>query len=463
MTDASQQTTYLSSDATYNANEQMTDYDFEVNAGQSSFSEAYDLAYDSLGRLSTMETDSTSRTVTHGYDANNGQLTSLQFSDLGTYTIDYLGNGNIDTITYPNSQGEETYTYGEGKGRLSQIEYPNNDTLEFQWNDKDEITRIDYTVYATQIETRYTMTYTPNHQVATLTQSIDSVQQYVWTFTWAPNGLEKAVMSINGQPVLTQDFTTDPQGRILSMTYDTAGETGYDGELYFHYDHFGNTTLLTDEEGDPVASFEYDLHSGKIVNEWNPEGLEVRNLGGGKKDTISIILESNIIVMLMQNTIVKVVNQQFSISFSDKIVFIPAGFIDGNLYLGIGNDGYCSCIPNLANCNDIDTSTGGWNDDRTVYQERTSFRKEFTDLHRDLDKLNCDELLSAYMDAYTNSQYFGYLGNYKSFHPFDDDEWREEISEKRLDRRDSDQMRNAIARLQMIDCYMKTKNCPPFN
>ena len=110
----------------------MTDYDFSVNAGQNTFSEAYDLTYDTKGRLSTMETDSSNRTLTYGYDASDGQLTSLQFSDLGTYTIDYLTNGNIDSITYPNSQGEETYTYSGGKGRLSEIAYPNDDTLDFQ-------------------------------------------------------------------------------------------------------------------------------------------------------------------------------------------------------------------------------------------------------------------------------------------------------------------------------------------
>lgn len=85
------------------------------------------------------------------------------------------------------------------------------------WNDKEEVTRLTFTEYTTQTETRYTMTYTPNHELATLTQSIDSVQQYVWTFTWAPNGLEKAVKTVNGQPTLTQDFTTEQSGRILGL------------------------------------------------------------------------------------------------------------------------------------------------------------------------------------------------------------------------------------------------------
>ncbi|MCE5223282.1 hypothetical protein LLG10_03720, partial [bacterium] len=272
---------------------------------------------------------STSRTVTHGYDANNGQLTSLQFSDLGAYTIDYLGNGNINTITYPNSHGEETYSYGGGLGRLSQIEYPNNDTLEFQWNDKDEITRMDYTVYATQIETRYTMTYTPNHQIATLFQSIDSMQQYVWTFTWAPNGLEKAVKSINGLPVLTQDFTTDPQGRILSMTYDTTGEAGYDGELYFHYDHFGNTTLLTDTNGSPVFSAQYNPCRGTTLQTWNTNSLEIMNLGQGRTGTISMSLPGNNTALLASSGTITISEEtiaSFNARAAKAVCYIESGF-----------------------------------------------------------------------------------------------------------------------------------------
>jgi len=462
VTDASQQTTYLSSDATFNGNEQMTDYDFSVNAGQSSFSEAYDLTYDSLGRLSTMETDSTSRTVTHGYDAGNGQLTSLQFSDLGTYSIDYLLNGNIESITYPNNQGEETYTYAGGKGRLSKIEYPNDDTLEFLWNDKDEVTRITFTEYTTQEETRYTMTYTPNHQVASLTQSIDSIQQYVWTFSWAPNGLEKAVKTVNGIPVITQDFTTDPQGRILSMTYDTTGE-GYDGELYFHYDHFGNTTLLTDTNGNPVASFEYDLHSGKIVNEWNPSGIEMMNLIEGIKAAITIKLQNIIFIEIMKKAIEKIINQYSAITITDKVEFKLTGHTSGYIYSGVGNTSYCDCSPNLDNCND-------WNN-----RTQASFKDEFKNYHdsliNDINALSskseiCNMLNTEWMDHKENYDYYlwwfgsDYPQDYTKVHPFDDTKWHEEFHYQwEYEIRLYHDVRYDAGALQIIDCLRKKYDC----
>ncbi len=311
VTDASQQTTYLSSDATYNANEQMSDFDFSVNAGQNTFSESYDLAYDTKGRLSTMVTDSTDRTLTYGYDAYDGQLTSLAFSDLGTYTIGYLGNGNIDTITYPNSQGMEVYTYDGGKGRLSEITYPNHDTLAFQWNAKDQVTRLDYYDDSADSTTSYVLVYNDLGRLASSTHLIDSITQSVWTYAWGLHGLEKAVKTVNGQTALTQDFTTDPQGRILSMTYTTPGE-GYDGELYFHYDHYGNTTLLTNPQGIPVASFEYDLHSGKVINEWNPSGLEMINLNDGKQGGIGVELPETFFIM--NNSLYKNITEYTSIT-----------------------------------------------------------------------------------------------------------------------------------------------------
>jgi len=156
------------------------------------------------------------------------------------------------------------------------------------------------------------MTYTPNHQVATLTQSIDSVQQYVWTFSWAPNGLEKAVKSVNGTPVLTQDFTTDLQGRILSMTYDTVGEVGYDGELYFHYDHLGNTTLLTNTNGNPVYSAQYDPCRGTTLQTWNTNNLEIINKGQGRFGTISMDLPGNNTALLASSGIITISKEAFS-------------------------------------------------------------------------------------------------------------------------------------------------------
>ncbi len=109
------------------------------------------------------------------------------------------------------------------------------------------------------------------------------LQGHTWEFQWGPQGLEQAVKSMGMGPVITQNFSTDPMGRILSMTYQ--GPT-YDGELYFHFDVQGNTSLLTDSNGQAVASFRYDLYSGQLVESWNPSELEIMNLEAGAHKSI---------------------------------------------------------------------------------------------------------------------------------------------------------------------------------
>jgi hypothetical protein len=105
------------------------------------------------------------------------------------------------------------------------------------------------------------------------------------------------------------------------MTYDTAGEAGYDGELYFHYDHLGNTTLLTNPQGSPVASFQYDLHSGKIVNEWNPSGLEVMNINffgiGYEENNLKIIFKDALVLI---STIYSIININSSFILENSII-----------------------------------------------------------------------------------------------------------------------------------------------
>jgi hypothetical protein len=59
------------------------------------------------------------------------------------------------------------------------------------------------------------------------------------------------------------------------------------GEYYFHYDNFGNTVLLTDEDGVPKYTALYDISNGKRVQEWNPNNLTFAIKGEGKEEKIS--------------------------------------------------------------------------------------------------------------------------------------------------------------------------------
>ena len=271
------QVTYLSSSQSFSGDQQLTDYDYSVANGVNPLtyaSESYDLSYDASSRLSTLTRSSDQRVVTYGYNQSIGRLNSITLSNKGTYSLGYNSNGTLDAVTYPNQQGTEDYSY-DSEGRLQSIDYPDSSVMAFTWTPRDRVSTIQYTTSQQEVHS-YTLTYDNENRVKASTYSIDGLQQYIWAYVWGPQGLEYANKN-NG--ALTQNFTTDPRGRILSMSYTSAA---YSGELYFHYDAFGNTTLLTDANANPKASFQYDLHTGRLMSSWNPDGIEVNtNIIGG--------------------------------------------------------------------------------------------------------------------------------------------------------------------------------------
>jgi len=194
--------------------------------------------------------------------------------DEGIFSFSYWSDGKIHHVTYPNQQGTEDYSY-DSEGKLQSISYPDTSVMAFTWTPRDRVSTIQYTTSQQEVHS-YTLSYDNENKVKASTYSIDGLQQYTWAYVWGPQGLEYANKN-NG--ALTQNFTTDPRGRILSMSYTSAT---YSGELYFHYDALGNTTLLTDASANPKASFQYDLHTGRLMSSWNPDGIEVNtNIIGG--------------------------------------------------------------------------------------------------------------------------------------------------------------------------------------
>jgi hypothetical protein len=280
------QTDYLVTDSTF-TDDLLTQYITTVHEnGQNTFTETNDMTYDANGRISQLAYDSNNRTIDYGYDATTGKLESIDYSDLGEYEIAYSAQtGNIDTVTYPNSAGTETFTYNGGLGRLSQIAFPSSKSLNLTWNGKNQIASFNYNDNGTV--TNYVLSYTVQGKLSSYTKSVGGIQTESWSFSYGPFGLEKAYRST--APSITQDFTTDPTGRILSMTYTQAGGTA-NGEYFFHYDNFGNTTLLTDAAGNRQYAALYDLNNQKIVSEWNPNNLVIINQGEGKNGAITIKL-----------------------------------------------------------------------------------------------------------------------------------------------------------------------------
>jgi YD repeat-containing protein len=277
------QVSYLSSSQSFSGDQQLTDYNYMVANGVNPLtyaSESNDLTYDASSRLSTLTRSSDNRVVTYGYDQSIGRLNSINLSNKGTYSLGYNSNGSLDSVTYPNQQGSEDYNY-DSTGKLQSIAYPDSSVMAFTWTARDKVATIQYTTSQQEVHS-YSLTYDNENNVKTSVYSIDGLQQASWSYIWGPQGLEYANKNSGA---LTQNFSTDPRGRILSMTYTSAT---YSGELYFHYDALGNTTLLTDSNGQPKASFQYDLHTGRLINSWNPNNLEVINLEEGIAGSIKL-------------------------------------------------------------------------------------------------------------------------------------------------------------------------------
>jgi YD repeat-containing protein len=277
------QVSYLSSSQSFSGEQQLTDYDYMVVNGVNPLtyaSESNDLTYDASSRLSTLTRSSDNRVVTYGYDQNLGRLNSINLSNKGTYSLGYNSNGSLDSVTYPNQQGSEAYTY-DGTGKLQSISYPDSSIMSFTWTAREKIATIQYSTSQNVVHS-YVLTYDNENNLKTSTYSIDGLQQNSWFYVWGPQGLEYANKNSGA---LTQNLSTDLRGRILSMTYN--GST-YAGELYFHYDALGNTTLLTDANSNPIASFQYDLHTGRLISSWNPSNLEIINLNDGITGSINL-------------------------------------------------------------------------------------------------------------------------------------------------------------------------------
>jgi YD repeat-containing protein len=279
------QNTWLNSKQSYSNVQLIDELDFFVFAGSGNppLAESYEMDYDGSSHLSSLSRNSDNREITYGYDQALGRLNSLAFSDLGAYTLDYSSEGLLDTVTYPEQQGQESYTYGN-EGQLQSILYPDNTTLSLNWNDRDKVSNLIY-VDDQQETHQYALTYDNRGNLKSASYASGGLQIHTWEFQWGPQGLELGTKHIGMNPVVTQNFSTDPFGRILSLTYQSPT---YNGELYFHYDVQGNTSLLTDSNGQPVASFRYDVHSGQIAEYWNPSNLEIVNMKGGIRGSIRI-------------------------------------------------------------------------------------------------------------------------------------------------------------------------------
>jgi len=86
---------------------------------------------------------------------------------------------------------------------------------------------------------------------------------------------------------LSIDYTTDPNGRILSMTYTEAG--GYSWELFAVSDNFGDISAWVDSNGFTKYAAIYDLNNGLRNELYNPPpGINVPYVFNARNRDITI-------------------------------------------------------------------------------------------------------------------------------------------------------------------------------
>jgi len=159
--------------------------------------------------------------------------------------------------------------------------------LGFSWNSQGQVSQLQVNDNGTL--SSYAFNYNTRGKLASYSKTVGGITTEQWYLFHGPQGLEKAQRLQYGMLNLTLDFTTDPRGRILSMTHTpSGGAQGFTGEVYFHYDNAGNTSLLTNASGAPLASFQHDALSGMLLNAWNPQNITFPWIGGGSAGGITI-------------------------------------------------------------------------------------------------------------------------------------------------------------------------------
>jgi hypothetical protein len=127
------------------------------------------------------------------------------------------------------------------------------------------------------------------NRISQYIKSVGGIQQESWNFYYGPTGIDKVerFQGGSGIPNLSIDYSTDPNGRILSMTYTETG--GYSGELFAVSDNFGDISAWVDSNGFTKYAAIYDLNNGLRNELCNPTpGINVPYGFNGRNGDITI-------------------------------------------------------------------------------------------------------------------------------------------------------------------------------
>jgi YD repeat-containing protein len=164
------------------------------------------------------------------------------------------------------------------------------ETTTYTYDDYNKLTGITY-----QDSTTETLTYDDNGQLIERLKSTGEKTEYIWN---ERGNLTKVILP-TGEPVeYTYDGTGKLTGRKDAERNDTYTQTGWDivcekdkngvktyytglsaykedgtiidgkQEIYYHYDHLGNTRLITDSNGNLLEKYNYEAY-GRVLDAGN--------------------------------------------------------------------------------------------------------------------------------------------------------------------------------------------------
>ena len=163
-----------------------------------------------------------------------------------TTTFQYDDYNKLTEITFPDST-TETLSYDDN-GQLVRREKSTGETTEYEWNDQGMLVKV-ILPNGEPVEYEY-----DGNQRLISRKSSDGVDNFVQS----------------GWDIITK---TDDVGKRTYYTGSSAVESE-ESAKYFHYNHRGDTVLVTDSEGNTLNNFSYEAY-GKVTNS---EGIPVNSL-----------------------------------------------------------------------------------------------------------------------------------------------------------------------------------------
>ena len=157
-------------------------------------------------------------------------------------TFVYDDFNKLTGITYPDS-ATETLTYNDN-GQLIKSEKSTGETTTYEWNDQGMLVKV---ILPTGEPVEY---YYDGNQRLVSRKSSDGVDKFVQS----------------GWDIVTE---MDDLGKRTYYTGSSAVEDK-DSVKYFHYNHRGDTALVTDSEGNLLNNFTYEAYGKPTTNEGTP-------------------------------------------------------------------------------------------------------------------------------------------------------------------------------------------------